>query len=235
MSGDIYEDGEVEGVKYDDDKLDWTLVPFEALSGTVRVLQYGARKYSRGNWKRVADAKARYLKAALRHLLAASDGVEFDAESGLDHVDHAIASLIFHKHFVSIERLDNAITRAVIGDDSGSAGVGIITAINDDGSVNVRFGAGASECTFADANPNVAIGDRFSPDMCKRSGMDASAGLRGDTERATESRDYGWHICWSDDAHVQSPNVRRSKKRSAKVARSSKRKRKQAGRLARKR
>ena len=83
------------GVKYDAGKLDWTLVPFDALEGVVRVLQFGERKYARDNWKIIEDAEARYHKATLRHLFAMLSGEERDAESGELHIDHAITCLLF--------------------------------------------------------------------------------------------------------------------------------------------
>ena len=49
-----------DGVKYDQDKLQWSLMPWDALEETVRVLMYGAKKYPEpDNWKRVPDAEKR--------------------------------------------------------------------------------------------------------------------------------------------------------------------------------
>ncbi len=85
----------VAGVKYDARKPDWTLMPWLGLVEVVRVLEYGAAKYSRDNWKFVADARRRYLAAAFRHMTAFAEGERNDAESGLHHLAHAATCLLF--------------------------------------------------------------------------------------------------------------------------------------------
>ncbi len=52
------------GQKYDTGKPDYSLLPFEALEQVVRVLDFGAAKYGRDNWKRVENARNRYSAAA---------------------------------------------------------------------------------------------------------------------------------------------------------------------------
>lgn len=84
------------GVKHDAGKLRWTLLPLLALSFVVRVLMHGASKYpSADNWRRVDNAGERYLDAAFRHLVAFTRGEWLDTESGLPHLAHAIACLLF--------------------------------------------------------------------------------------------------------------------------------------------
>ena len=61
--GDHYETG----IKYDDKKLDWTLLDFQMLEQVIKVLQHGAEKYDRDNWKKVE--RDRYVKALLRHVV----------------------------------------------------------------------------------------------------------------------------------------------------------------------
>ena len=65
-----------------------------ALEGVARVMAFGAEKYDRKNWAKVDDTE-RYISAALRHIAAHCSGERFDQESGLDHLDHAITSLLF--------------------------------------------------------------------------------------------------------------------------------------------
>lgn len=84
-----------EGRKLDDGKLDYSLVPWKAMDEVVKVLMFGARKYSRDNWKNVTDARRRYLSAAYRHLNAVAENAEKDEESGLHHAAHAICCLVF--------------------------------------------------------------------------------------------------------------------------------------------
>lgn len=83
------------GVKFDAEKPDFTLLPFDALTEVVKVLDFGARKYSRDNWRRVPNAERRYMAAALRHLIAHEQGETNDTESGLSHLAHAACCVLF--------------------------------------------------------------------------------------------------------------------------------------------
>ena len=83
------------GVKYDNDKPQWSLVPFKAMTQVVDVLTYGARKYAPDNWKKVPDARRRYIDAAFRHLSAYAAGEKNDSETGKSHLAHAICCLLF--------------------------------------------------------------------------------------------------------------------------------------------
>ena len=85
----------VEGVKYDSAKADWALLPFKSVSEVVDVLTFGANKYSPDNWKKVKDAKRRYLAAAFRHIVAHARGEKNDSESGFSHLSHAVCCLLF--------------------------------------------------------------------------------------------------------------------------------------------
>ena len=89
------EENKVEGKKLDGGKLNYALVPWKAMDEVVKVLMFGAAKYSVDNWKKVEDAKRRYLSAAYRHLNAVSEGEWLDSESGLPHAAHAVCCLIF--------------------------------------------------------------------------------------------------------------------------------------------
>lgn len=83
------------GVKHDAGKPRWSLLPWRALAQVVDVLEYGAQKYAVGNWKAVPDAEARYFDAAMRHLIARAQGERLDPESGLPHLAHACANMLF--------------------------------------------------------------------------------------------------------------------------------------------
>jgi len=84
-----------EGLKYDDEKLRWDLLPYEIMEEVVKVLTFGAQKYKINNWKKVECGKMRYFAAAMRHLVAWYKGEENDSETGLNHLAHAICSIIF--------------------------------------------------------------------------------------------------------------------------------------------
>jgi len=88
-------EGKTEGFKYDSDKPDYSLLSFRALDEVVKTLTYGAKKYSRDNWKKIPDFHRRYLSAALRHITAHARGELLDPETGLHHLSHAIVSLMY--------------------------------------------------------------------------------------------------------------------------------------------
>lgn len=84
------------GVKYDDGKTQYALLPPNALQRVADVLTYGAVKYpSADNWKRVDNAHDRYLNATMRHVEAYRRGETVDPESGHEHLAHAVCSLLF--------------------------------------------------------------------------------------------------------------------------------------------
>lgn len=81
------------GIKHDHMKRDFTLLPWDSVEEIVKVLEFGAAKYARDNWKKVeAD---RYVKAAFRHLIAYNNGEENDKESGLSHLAHLGCCVLF--------------------------------------------------------------------------------------------------------------------------------------------
>ena len=84
-----------EGKKYDHGKPRFSLIPHTGLTQLMAVLEYGASKYGAHNWRLVSDGKTRYADAAMRHFLAWQAGETLDAESGLPHLAHALASLMF--------------------------------------------------------------------------------------------------------------------------------------------
>ena len=83
------------GRKFDEGKLDYTLVPFEALDEVVKVLMFGAQKYDRDNWRYVDNASQRYAAAAFRHLTAHVKGEQLDPETGVSHLAHAGCCILF--------------------------------------------------------------------------------------------------------------------------------------------
>jgi hypothetical protein len=85
----------VDGAKYDSGKDPWNLLPWAGTRAIVQVLAYGAQKYAPGNWRKVPDARSRYFAAALRHLVAWHLGESTDPESGLPHLAHAGACILF--------------------------------------------------------------------------------------------------------------------------------------------
>jgi len=83
------------GVKYDDDKLRYSLCPPAALKGMAEVLTFGANKYEPNSWQSVPNAKERYLDAAMRHLESYRSGELVDSESLLPHLSHLLTNIAF--------------------------------------------------------------------------------------------------------------------------------------------
>ncbi len=83
------------GVKDDSNKLRYDLLPFKAIKGLVKVLTFGAKKYTVNGWKTVPNAKQRYLAALLRHISSIELGEKIDPESGLRHIDHVLTNAAF--------------------------------------------------------------------------------------------------------------------------------------------
>jgi len=57
-----------EGMKFDDNKLQWHLLPMDAIEEEIKVLMVGVEKYLPNNWQKVPDGIIRYINASFRHL-----------------------------------------------------------------------------------------------------------------------------------------------------------------------
>lgn len=90
-----------EGIKYDEDKPKVDLVPVNGIIAAARAFTFGAKKYSPWNWAN-GMAWLRLYAAVLRHLFAWARGEEKDGDSGLHHLDHALASLLMLQSHVEL-------------------------------------------------------------------------------------------------------------------------------------
>jgi len=82
------------GIKYDEGKLRYDLMPPHAFQEVVKVLTHGAKKYDDENWRLVPEYRRRYYAAMMRHVEPWRMGKDID-ESGCHHIACAIASLLF--------------------------------------------------------------------------------------------------------------------------------------------
>lgn len=82
------------GVKFDSEKPDLSLLPKDALIEITRVLEFGARRYGRDNFKLGIEIN-RLIAAAMRHILSFNEGETLDPDSGLNHAAHAATNLMF--------------------------------------------------------------------------------------------------------------------------------------------
>lgn len=80
------------GTKYDQGKVQYTLVPPYALQEIARNLTAGLDKYKeRNNWQRVPDAEQRYMDALMRHFEAIRRGELYDIDSSVPDMPHMAA------------------------------------------------------------------------------------------------------------------------------------------------
>lgn len=88
------------GVKYDQGKRGWALLPFDAVAKIVDVLDYGAGKYAPRNWERGMDWD-RVFSALIRHLtdwwekVDKGRGPGRDSDTGFSDLWHAGCCILF--------------------------------------------------------------------------------------------------------------------------------------------
>lgn len=94
--------------RFNEGKPQWSMVHFASLEPLVRTLEYGAKKYSKDNWKgNPVGGPTQHLESLSRHLFALMDGEENDPESGLPHIGHIMANAMFYSYHTSVP---NAVT-----------------------------------------------------------------------------------------------------------------------------
>ena len=81
------------GIKFDQGKHLWNLIPWVEMEEVVEVLMMGAKKYSPDNWMHVD--RERYEEALMRHSIDYMKGNKIDDESGKSHLAHAICCCLF--------------------------------------------------------------------------------------------------------------------------------------------
>lgn len=121
-----------EALRYNTGKPQWSLVHYKSLEPMIRVLEYGAHKYSifindngteyrgsqlspeeakehyilvssgRDNWKKPMDLK-KILESMQRHIAALMDGEEFDSESGISHIGHVQCNCLFYDYHKTLQ------------------------------------------------------------------------------------------------------------------------------------
>ena len=87
-----------EGIKKDEGKDRWELLPVNAVRQIVKVFTHGAVKYDSRNWEKGIKF-GRVYAALQRHLNAWWEGEDNDSEFGLSHLAHAGCCLLFLLHY----------------------------------------------------------------------------------------------------------------------------------------
>jgi len=85
--------------RYNEGKPDWSLVDFESLEPMVRVLEYGATKYDRNQWKKGLFVLG-VCASLLRHTFAFMKGENEDKESQLSHLGHIMCNAMFLVYYM---------------------------------------------------------------------------------------------------------------------------------------
>lgn len=81
-------------LRYNDGKSKWSLVDLNSLEPMVKVLMYGAEKYSPNNWRKGLKVTEIY-ESMFRHLIQLMGGEDIDSESGLPHIGHIQCNAMF--------------------------------------------------------------------------------------------------------------------------------------------
>ena len=92
-------DRDKQALRYNEGKLQWSLVDYESLEGLVRVLEYGATKYAPHNWKKGMPV-TQVTESLMRHLFAFLRGEDVDPESGCRHISHVMCNAMFLEYIM---------------------------------------------------------------------------------------------------------------------------------------
>lgn len=89
-------------MKFDTGKLNWSLLPWDTLEEIIKVLEFGAGKYSPWNWAEGEGFKySRLFNSSMRHFIAWFWKKEDnDPETGLSHMAHLGCNVLFLLHYI---------------------------------------------------------------------------------------------------------------------------------------
>ena len=82
-----------EGIKFDEDKPRFDLLPPNALLEVAKIYQHGAKKYGDRNWEN-GLMYSRLYRAALGHLVSWWSGESLDPDSKLSNLSHAAFNVL---------------------------------------------------------------------------------------------------------------------------------------------
>lgn len=94
--------------KFSSGKIRYDLVDPEAINGLAKALTHGSHKYKDYSWREVpveeyVGAYQRHMFKHLMYMKTKDIKQAFDVESGLLHIDHAMACLMFIRWFAKQE------------------------------------------------------------------------------------------------------------------------------------
>jgi hypothetical protein len=94
------------GVKFDQGKARYDLLPPEFAEAVAVVLSMGATKYGDRNWE-LGMKWSRPFSALMRHMWAWWRGEKLDSESGLSHLHHAACNIAFLIAYEARNQIEN--------------------------------------------------------------------------------------------------------------------------------
>ncbi len=83
------------GIKNDQGKLRWDLLPLRPIQKAVEVLTFQLDEYGEDNWQRIERPTDRFYAALMRHIAAWRMGEELDPKTKMPHLAHALVNVIF--------------------------------------------------------------------------------------------------------------------------------------------
>ena len=83
-----------QAMRFNEGKPQYSLIDLTSLEPMARVLEFGAQKYARDNWKKGMPFN-KILDSMLRHIAAMQAGEMIDPESGLPHIGHIQCNALF--------------------------------------------------------------------------------------------------------------------------------------------
>lgn len=89
------------GMKFDQGKLEWSLLPLEVMEPVIRRLTEGRKKYEKNSWQLLQDGVERYENAFFRHWYCYKTGDRWDndprfqGDNATTHLQACLTNLIF--------------------------------------------------------------------------------------------------------------------------------------------
>lgn len=109
------------GLRYNEGKIRYDLIPTFANEQFAKVLTEGAKKYADNNWK-LGMRWSKVLASLKRHIAAYESGEDYDKEDGILHTAHMICNTMFLTEYYKIypqgdDRQHSYLTMPKIGLD----------------------------------------------------------------------------------------------------------------------
>lgn len=97
-NGSSMENNKDVGVKHDEGKLRWDLLPFDSIQKVVEILTEGCVEYGERNWQK-GIKYARLIASCFRHLISFIFGIDVDMKSKKLHLAHLGCNVLMLLHF----------------------------------------------------------------------------------------------------------------------------------------